>query len=766
MASVGPGSRVGDYLIQRRLGQGGMGTVYLAREESQGRTVALKVLSDDLRDSPGFVQRFLQEAQTLRQVEHPNVIPVYSAGDAHGVLYIATRYVPGGDLAGVLARSGGRLPAGHVAEVIRQVADALDVAHGKWLVHRDVKPANILVDTRVQPYGHAYLSDFGLIRDIAATDRMTSAGVGMGTPAYCSPEQVAGRNMDGRADQYSLACVAFELLTGRVPYPGLSGPLAFAAHVTAPVPSAAMASPAVHVPSAADQVLRQAMAKDPGHRYASCTQFASALGAALTSPGHAPAGAPWTPGVPVAPYTPTRPPDHSFTQPPPGYGSTSMPGSPSTWTPPLAPASPGIPTQVPPLSWAGTAAPPSSGVPAGSWQAPASPGQQPHRWRARLFAVGSTAAVVLAAVIFVLPRLDHPSSGGNSGGTGGVVSAGAPSGKASLRWSYVTGTNIDEGEVASAGPSPVAVDGTVYAGGNNGNVYAFNAASGHVDWSYISPPGESSAAVVGGTVYVGSAGGMYALNAATGRVRWSYGGGSAESTPVVVDGTVYIVGADGNVHALNAATGHVDWTHSISYAGTGLAVANGLVYVSSIGDIGYVYALNAATGHLAWSFQTQDARESVPTVVDGTVYVGCGNGEGSEGTVFALDAATGHLRWSYTTGSAGNVQPPVESSPAVVDGTVYVGSDYGYVYALDAATGHLRWSAITQGGVVSSPVVAGDTLYVGSEDDKVYALDTATGRLVWTYPTGDIIVASPAVAGGIVYAASDDGKLYALATAK
>jgi serine/threonine protein kinase len=390
MASLGPGSRVGDYLIQRKLGQGGMGTVYLAREESQDRTVALKVLSDDLRDNQGFRLRFLQEAQTLRQLEHPNVIPVYSAGDANGVLYIATRYVPSGDLVGVLARNGNRLPARHVAEVIRQVAGALDKAHGERLVHRDVKPANILVDTAVGRYGHAYLSDFGLIRDIAAPDRMTSTGVGMGTAAYCAPEQVAGRDMDGRADQYSLACVAFELLTGRVPYPGLSGPLAFAAHVTAPVPSAARANPAVHVPPAADQVLQRAMAKDPGHRYVSCSQFANALDAALTSPGHAPTEAPKEPTVPRAPdHTPTRPPDRSSTQPPPGYRSTGVPGSGSTWVPPAAPSSPGDPTRVPSPSWPGGTGPPSSG---------AQTDTPPRPWRAGLIAVGATAAIVLAAV--------------------------------------------------------------------------------------------------------------------------------------------------------------------------------------------------------------------------------------------------------------------------------------------------------------------------------------------------------------------------------
>jgi eukaryotic-like serine/threonine-protein kinase len=760
MASLGPGSRVGDYLIQRKLGQGGMGTVYLAREQSQDRRIALKVLSDDLRDIQGFARRFLQEAQTLRQVEHPNVIPVYSAGDADGVLYIATRYVPSGDLVGVLAPNGGHLPAGHAAEVIRQVAGALDAAHGKWLVHRDVKPANILVDTTVQPYGHAYLSDFGLIRDIAAKDRMTSTGVGMGTAAYCSPEQVQGRDTDGRTDQYSLACVAFELLTGQVPYPGLSGPLAFAAHVNAPVPSATRANPAVRVPANADQVLQRAMAKDPRRRYASCTQFANALGAALTSPVHAPTRMPGTSAVPGAPdYTPTRPPDRSSTQPPPNYRSTGRSGSGSTWVPPAAPSSPGVPTQVPSPSWHGTFAPPSSGAPAGP--------PRPRR-RAGLIAVGTTAAVVLAAIIFVVTKVDLFGAG-NSQGTGSSAGGGIASGKASLRWSYPTGINLDTNQEGAPTSSPAVAGGTVYAGGNNGDVYAFNAASGHLDWRVVTASAESGPTVVDGTVYVGSAGGMYALNAANGKFRWTAGGGSAESTPVVVDGTVYVVDGSGNVQALNAANGQVRWSHSIGYAGTGLAVANGLVYVSSVGDIGYVYALDSATGQLKWSFKTLQARESTPVVADGTVYVGCGNGPGSNGTVYAINAANGQSRWSYTTGNgtpfgAGN---GVESSPAVAGDVVYVGSDNGTVYALDTATGHLVWSYTTPTGssVVSSPAVDGGTVYVGSEDDRIYALSTATGHLVWSYPTGNLVVSNPAAAGGIVYAASDDGKLYALVTA-
>lgn len=714
MASPGPGSRVAGYLIEAKIGQGGMGTVFYAHHEATGQTVALKVISVDMADDPGLRDRFLREARELDVLRHPHVIPVHHAGNADGVLYIATRYVPSGDLATLLRRNGGPLPAVRAAALIEQVASALDMAHAAGRVHRDVKPGNILVEVVPGSRDHAYLSDFGLIKVMAATTLTVTGTVAGGTPSYEAPEQVLSSEVDGRADQYSLACVAFELLTGQVPYPRPSASLVYEAHRIAPVPSVSAINPLV--PPAVDQVLRQAMAKLPGGRYGSCGEFAADLRGAVTPPAY-------TPTVSVGQ-------DRTVTTgPPPGPTPRPVPGPPTpTWRP--------------------------------------EPARQRRPVPGRRTVVAAAAVVVglLAAILFV-PGLVHAGGTGTTGGTG-AAGASAVSGNASLRWSYVTGINIDASNVATAGSSPVAVDGTVYAGGNNGDVYAFNAATGHVDWHYVSPPGESGLTVAGGTVYVGSAGGMYALSAATGHVRWSYGSGSAGSGPVVADGTVYIVDASGNVHALNAATGHVDWSHSITYAGTGLSVANGLVYVSSIGDIGYVYALNAATGDLAWSFKTLDARESVPTVVDGIVYVGCGNGMGSNGTVFALDAATGKLRWSFTTGLAGNVQPPVESSPAVANGTVYVGSDYGAVYALDAATGHLRWSSLTQGGVVSSPVVAGNVVYVGSEDDNVYALDTVTGHLVWSYHTGDIVVASPAVAGGIAYAASDDGKLYALATVK
>jgi outer membrane protein assembly factor BamB/serine/threonine protein kinase len=730
VASPGPGSRVAGYLIEARLGEGGSGTVFRARHEASGQVVALKVISEHLTGDRGVRDRFIREAKELRALEHRHVIPIHDAGTADGVLYIATRYVADGDLADLLYRNGGPLPPARVAALIEQVASALDMVHAADRVHRDVKPGNILVEVLPGPRDHAYLSDLGLIKVMGATQLTQTGAWAGGTPDYNAPEQVRNVELDGRADQYSLACVAFHLLTGRVPYSNSNPILAQGAHVHAPVPSALDINPAL--PPAAGQVLQRAMAKEPGDRYGSCGEFAANLRTALAPPAYTPT---WTPDHP-----PTRAPRPTSGQPGPTWGPQPGPTSEPQPEPTSGPQ--------PPEPW------------------PEHFPEQRRPRRKRPIAVGTAVAVAVAAVIVVATTLDHPGGGV----AGGAVGSNAASGKASLRWSYTTGMNLAADQEDATSSSPTVVDGTVYVGGNDGNAYAFNAATGHLDWSTVTASADSGPTVADGTVYIGTAGGMYALNAANGHSRWSYGSGSAGSSPVVADGTVYFVDANGNVHALNAATGKSRWSHSIGYAGTGLAVADGLVYVSSIGDIGYVYALDAATGGLSWTFKTEDARESTPTVVNGTVYVGCGNGPGSNGTVFAIDAATGKSRWSYPTGNGTpfGAGGGVESSPTVAGDIVYVGSDNGTVYALDTASGHLDWSYTTPTGssVVSTPAVVGGTVYIGSEDNRVYALSAATGDLVWSYPTGNVIVSNPAAAGGIVYAASDDGKLYALATVK
>ena len=279
------GSRVASYRLESQVGAGGMAVVFQARDERLGRRVALKVMAPALAGDPGFRQRFIRESRAAAAVDDPHIIPVYEAGEADGVLFIAMRLVAGGDLRSVAARDR-PLSADRAAGFISAAASALDAAHAAGLVHRDVKPANMLVDSRPGQPDHLYLSDFGLSKGASSASLTGSAEV-FGTPDYCSPEQASGAAVDGRADQYALACVAFSLLTG-VPVFERDHPVAvLMAHLSQPPRSLVPLRP--DLPHAADQVLARGLAKAPADRYPSCGEFAAALRNALGLPSRAPA---------------------------------------------------------------------------------------------------------------------------------------------------------------------------------------------------------------------------------------------------------------------------------------------------------------------------------------------------------------------------------------------------------------------------------------------------------------------------------------------
>lgn len=284
------GGRVAGYRLEEQVGQGGMAVVFRARDERLGRLVALKILAPALGADQPFRQRFIRESRAAAAVDDPHIIPVFEAGEADGVLFIAMRYVPGADLRTIVHRHGALGPA-RVAAIISQVASALDAAHAAGLVHRDVKPANMLVDMRPDRPDHVYLSDFGLSKGALSTSvGLTGTGQFLGTLDYISPEQIGGKPVDGRTDQYALACTAFELLVGVPPFRREEATAMMYAQLSEPPPP--ITSRRADLPQAADDVFATALAKAPQNRYASCHQFAEALRRALgMAPYHSGPGA-------------------------------------------------------------------------------------------------------------------------------------------------------------------------------------------------------------------------------------------------------------------------------------------------------------------------------------------------------------------------------------------------------------------------------------------------------------------------------------------
>ena len=309
LAGFQAGSLLAGYRLEAQVGEGGMAVVFRARDEGLGRLVALKILAPALASDSAFRSRFIAESRAAAAVDDPYIIPVYEADEADGVLFIAMRFVQGGDLRQVLEREGA-LPPDRVVGFISPVASALDAAHRAGLVHRDVKPANILVDAREDRPDHVYLSDFGVSKAMSSVG-LTGTGMFVGSPDYSAPEQIQGRAVDGRTDQYALGCVTYQLLAGALPFQGDQDMSVLLAHLSAPPPSLVSRMP--NLPGAVDQVLARAMAKAPEKRYASCLDFADALREALGLTPHDPQSSATAPAVPQPATSPHEiPPRRGF----------------------------------------------------------------------------------------------------------------------------------------------------------------------------------------------------------------------------------------------------------------------------------------------------------------------------------------------------------------------------------------------------------------------------------------------------------------------
>jgi serine/threonine-protein kinase len=349
-----PDIQIAGYRIEARLGRGGMGEVYRAVQLSLGRRVALKVLAPKLAADDVFRRRFLRESRIAASIDHPSIIPIYETGEDGGLLYIAMRYVDGMDLSTLLRREG-RLGPARALAIMVQVASALDAAHARGLVHRDVKPANILLAAGpAGSDGHCYLCDFGLIKEVNAQQAqsdLTATDQFVGTIPYVAPEQIEGRDLDGRADVYSLGCVLFHCLTGSVPFERMNDIEVVFAHLREPPPS--LSSRAPGLPTAMDAVVARAMAKSRDDRWSTCSALVTAMQAEVRSAPPAPA---------TSADAETRSmhlPPVAITTPPPPPPAAASPGVASPSAPPGVASASAAPTRIEPAPAPSTDGPPS-----------------------------------------------------------------------------------------------------------------------------------------------------------------------------------------------------------------------------------------------------------------------------------------------------------------------------------------------------------------------------------------------------------------------
>jgi Protein kinase domain len=517
------GQQFGAYQLGDVLGRGGMGVVFRAEHMHLGRMVALKVLAPELSQNADFRARFLRESRMAAALDHPNAVTVYDAGDIDGSLYLAMRLVPGEDLSNVL-RQRGPLAPDEALDALEQVAAALDAAHAAGLVHRDVKPANVLVDGE-----RCYLTDFGLTKATQTNaTAMTATGVFLGTPDYAAPEQISASHVDGRADVYALGGVLYECLTGSRPFPRDSSVAVIYAHLhdVPPRPSEVRSG----LPGGLDDVVACAMAKAPSHRYATCGALIAAARAALSQRETAAA------------------PPMAATQP-----------APAAPTPPAAP---------PPTAATAALEAPST---------PPAPQYTPARRRSRGPLVGLVAA---GAVVLAIVAVVALGGGGDDGGesSGGVDSS--DNGGDSAPSARVAGDPISVGSrpfgVAFAG-------GQLWVANNSDNTVTRVAPDGSGSTAIDVDDKPFGVTATADAVWVVQTGSDSVLRIDASTSDSAPADAGDEPYFAAADGgSVYVAsGGDGTVTELDAATGRPR-REPIEVGGTlrGIAAADGVVWVA------------------------------------------------------------------------------------------------------------------------------------------------------------------------------------------
>jgi len=776
----GPGSVLAGYRLESQVGAGGMAVVFRARDERLGRLVALKILSPQLATDSGFRRRFIAESVAAAAVDDPHIIPVYEADEADGVLFIAMRFVQGGDLREVLLREG-RLSPAQTAEFISPVASALDAAHAAGLVHRDVKPGNILVDARPGRPDHVYLSDFGVSKGARSSGTLTGTGQFLGTPDYSAPEQIEGGTVDGRTDQYALACVAFQLLTGVLPFQRDTLMAVMMAHMRVPPPS--LVSLRDDLPGEVDDVIAKGMAKAPDDRYESCGDFADALREALGLMSYRPAGPQTNPPRPapkasthratsngetqaVVEAGPDVPGGRDATAPsaaqpagqtPPAFRMPEGPPAPSAPTPPA----PTPPAAAPPVTApaAGTAPPAASPAATAAAEPPArkpipatvavqsaepptpppGPGVAPPSWppqggaavpagakagpsRRRLVSIAAAAVIVVAAgaIPFALLRNGHSGSTGKPSGPATSSSSAASS-------ANPTGSSTSTG-AAIAQNSGGASSSSTASSTSAANVAKYSLAGKNLTSAY---PGAFISSLAfspaGATLAVADPG----PRTGAGTCLWQI------STP------------DCTTFKMNA------YAVAFNHTGTVLATSGDLAFSgqSQATVSGITRLWNAATGKQLRLVTNPGSKGALAVAFspDGkTLAVGDRNGR-----IYLWDAASGQAITTLTD----PVSKGVNSVAFSPDGAALAAADAnGFSYLWNVASGQVK-------NVLADPASKGVDSVAFSPDGKTLAAGDLNGRgYLWDVATGHraAILDDPTATGALSVAFSPDGRTLAV----
>ncbi|OKI73738.1 serine/threonine protein kinase [Streptomyces sp. TSRI0445] len=779
--------RIGPFEVLGRLGAGGMGLVYLARSAS-GRRVAIKTVRTELAEDQLFRVRFTREVEAARAVSGFYTAAVVDADPRAAVPWLATAYVPAPSLEEIVNECG-PMPTQAVRWLAAGIAEALQSIHGAGLVHRDMKPSNVLVVE-----DGPRVIDFGIASGVSNT-RLTMTNVAVGTPAYMSPEQARdSRSVTGASDIFSLGSTLVFAATGHAPFHGANpvetvfmllreGPdLEGLPDDLRPLIESCMQMDATQRPSPADlqaQLAPHLFASggdDSGTASAWLPSRATAMIEARRGGGRtAPPAAPVSP--PPPPRQPPRAPERDT-----AWRSGADLRSPS----PLASPSP---MSGGPAPSAGPSAAPDSGpVRLPGAKVPIGPGPRAGDGR------GAAAAHPAPATGWVRP----PAGVNGSPATAAVPPPGpAPDAAAPApdRWrpwrfrmsNDVWGTPVVSGDLLYVTSFEVhaldvgngrrqfktrdvawamAVEGGRIHASDGPSLYALDATTGAEQWRLPTDAWVYALKADRGTVLTATrGGGVQGWEASSGEKLWEVTGAqsdfeTAEAGPVIHDGTVY-VWQDARLRALDARTGLERWSYPIGDA----ASCGGVPVRVTPATDGYVYiaagtrvlAVETGSGRVRWHFEAPAVFLSPPAFAPGPAVTGGGVYLADYlGTVYALDATTGKDRWRIATEARSSIEPVL-----VAVGNVHVGSGSA-LYTLDAVTGTPKWRFAAGGDVVGAPVVADGRVHFGSADHVLYTLDAAGGQLRWKLATGGEITGSPVAQGGVVYACSKDRCVYAL----